>query len=325
MNLPFVSVVIPTYERNFVLCDTINEVLKQDYPNFEIIVADQTQKHSSDAEKFLQALKNEKKVNRIILPVPSTTRSKNIAIKAAKGEIVLILDDDVLIPSVSFIQNHVKMYRDETVGGVAGKIINGSEKSLQNKAKHILKNIYEFCYDGLADPTRRKYKNYRINGRFAGKILPTGAFVVNQDLIGEADIEVFAGANSSFRKRVLEEIGLFDETFRGNAHREESDLSLRVIKHGYKIIYTGEAEIIHLMSLRGGSRSRIGVEWYSDYFFNNAYFFYKHFNSLLTPFLFLHLVVKILRAIKDYKFKALTLILSSVREGYTKAKKPTSL
>jgi glycosyltransferase involved in cell wall biosynthesis len=46
MNFPSISVIIPTYRREEPLKDTLDDLLKQDYPNFEVLVIDQTATHS---------------------------------------------------------------------------------------------------------------------------------------------------------------------------------------------------------------------------------------------------------------------------------------
>ena len=54
MNLPLISVIIPTYNREQVLRETLAEVLQQTYPNFEVLVVDQTpthEPHSSGSER----------------------------------------------------------------------------------------------------------------------------------------------------------------------------------------------------------------------------------------------------------------------------------
>ena len=52
-NSPLISVVIPTYRREKMLCDSIQDVLQQDYPNFEVLVVDQTGDHQPETQTFL--------------------------------------------------------------------------------------------------------------------------------------------------------------------------------------------------------------------------------------------------------------------------------
>ena len=54
MNLPSISVVIPTYEREEPLVDTIADVIKQDYPKFEVLVIDQPVSHKPETQVYLE-------------------------------------------------------------------------------------------------------------------------------------------------------------------------------------------------------------------------------------------------------------------------------
>jgi hypothetical protein len=53
----------------------------------------------------------------------------------------------------------------------------------------------------------------------------------------------FITADIAYRRSVLEEVGGFDERFR-RAYREDADLALRVLAHGYSIV-EGERTVLH--------------------------------------------------------------------------------
>jgi GT2 family glycosyltransferase len=91
----------------------------------------------------------------------------------------------------------------------------------------------------------------------------------------------------SFRKQVILDVGGFDEQFRGNAMREETDFSLRVVRGGWRIVYEPNAELTHLALGGGGSRTADRLNWYRDFFFNESYFFLKHFPKAYLPLLLL--------------------------------------
>ena len=48
MNKPKVSIIIPTYKRPNCLSRAVDSVLKQDYPNKEIVVVDDNEPSSYD-------------------------------------------------------------------------------------------------------------------------------------------------------------------------------------------------------------------------------------------------------------------------------------
>jgi len=93
--------------------------------------------------------------------------------------------------------------------------------------------------------------------------------------------------NASWKKSVLDQIGVFDENFTGPI-REDSDLSLRTIKAGFKIIFDPKAEVIHKKVDSGGFRKSEGrLEWYKGFFKSETYFFLKHYPIYLLPFILL--------------------------------------
>ena len=92
---PLISVIIPTYNRENLLKDTILSVLIQTYKNFELIIVDD---YSKDNTK--RAVENFKDSRIIYLrhdknKGPAATR--NTGIKRAAGDYIFLLDDDDLI------------------------------------------------------------------------------------------------------------------------------------------------------------------------------------------------------------------------------------
>ena len=53
MNWPNISVVIPTYGREEVLCQTLRDVLASRPEPTEVVVVDQTPRHEDQTEEFL--------------------------------------------------------------------------------------------------------------------------------------------------------------------------------------------------------------------------------------------------------------------------------
>lgn len=95
-HTPLVSVIIPTYNRADLLRDAIASVLAQDYPNVEVIVADDgSTDHTADVVASFGS-----RLTYLALPhrgLPAATR--NAAIAAAAGEYIAFLDSDDLFLS----------------------------------------------------------------------------------------------------------------------------------------------------------------------------------------------------------------------------------
>ena len=226
---PFISVVIPTYGREAVLCDSIKSVLAQDYPAFELIVVDQTQNHEPATQSFLDQLANEGKIRLYKVSWASLPGARNYAIERAKGSIFLFLDDDVELPE-GCLAAHAKGYEGRPeVGAIAGRVFDRM-KLTESKKPEI-----ETLPPEAMDPGIAWYHIDLVHTTKPQRVLTA------------------RGCNMSFRRSVFEEHGLrFDERFQGSAVREESDFCLRVRKTGLIIWYEPAAHLVHLGEETGG-------------------------------------------------------------------------
>lgn len=85
-----VSVVIPTYNRMGIICDAIDSVLSQTYPNMEVIVVD-----DGSTDKTLDVLgKYENKIKVISQDNKGCSAARNQGIKSCTGEYIAFLDSD---------------------------------------------------------------------------------------------------------------------------------------------------------------------------------------------------------------------------------------
>lgn len=99
---PKVTVVIPTLNRYVYLKDVLSDLEKQDYPNFEVIVIDQSEPFQ---ENFYASFHLDLKL--IYQKEKALWLARNTAIKQAKGDYLLLFDDDSRVDS-NWINNHLK-------------------------------------------------------------------------------------------------------------------------------------------------------------------------------------------------------------------------
>ena len=120
MGRPKVSVVIPTYKRGRLLSHVFEGLKNQSFSDFEVIVI---LRPSDDCTKDVIAEHSKSLGIKLFLQYKGHfTDALNIGLQNASGEILLFLDDDA-IPFRDLIQNHVELYTDVDVGGVAGDVI----------------------------------------------------------------------------------------------------------------------------------------------------------------------------------------------------------
>ncbi|WP_348810505.1 glycosyltransferase family 2 protein [Flavobacterium maritimum] len=99
---PLVSVVIPTLNRYIYLKDVLRDLEKQTYKNFEVIVVDQTDAFRAEFYQGWQLdLKHRFQEEKALW------RARNEAIQSAKGDYILLYDDDSLVDEY-WIEAHLK-------------------------------------------------------------------------------------------------------------------------------------------------------------------------------------------------------------------------
>lgn len=250
-SFPALSVVIPTLNRAEAVVDAVQDLLQQQYPNFEIIVVDGSSEENTSLRDLAM---REQRLRVIRVPSRGTCFARNTGVSNASGDIIVFTDDDVRIENREFLAAHASCYRDSGVGGVGGRVLD---------------------------------RNVGLNREQSGPVCtvtPTGRIYGNASSTVRQDINAPRGGNMSYRRSAITDAGPFDVQFRGNAMREETDFSLRVVKAGWRIVYEPAATLVHL-ALAGGSRSADRLTWYRDFFFNESYFFLKHFSRAYLPLL----------------------------------------
>jgi glycosyltransferase involved in cell wall biosynthesis len=109
-STPCISVIIPTYNRCWILKEAIDSVLSQEYTDFEIIVVDDG---SNDATAALLSTYGDQ-ITTIYQGNSGVSAARNAGILMAKGKYVAFLDsDDMWLPEklscqVDFFQSHAE-------------------------------------------------------------------------------------------------------------------------------------------------------------------------------------------------------------------------
>ena len=225
-NAPLASVIIPTYNREQQLVDTIEYVLGNTYPAFELIVVDQTEEHKEEVAEKLNALQSDDRFQYVQLPIANLPLARNVGLHVSQGEIIVFIDDDVELDT-DFIAAHVTQYESDDVAAVGGRIIDRGTR-VEDKSGDSTPGQLE------PDGTRTPY------------------FWKEQP----ATIGWGMGCNMSFRRSVLDEIGGFDERYTGIAKNEEIDVFSRLQQAEYRVTFAPDARVIHLNAASGGCRSR---------------------------------------------------------------------
>jgi glycosyltransferase involved in cell wall biosynthesis len=200
--MPELSVVIPTYNRLETLELVIPTLLAQDLApgDFELLVCDS---NSSDGTAEYLAQVHAEHPNVRHLPGPYTGRAaaRNAGIDAARGEIVLFNDSDILA-SPDLLSQHLRHHRAQKNVAVVGL-----EVQVKDVADYEFKRDHPQARGFLHKPTRKR--------------LPWLYFLTG---------------NASVRRDDLLRVGKFDESFTGYGH-EDLELGYRLERAGIAILY----------------------------------------------------------------------------------------
>jgi GT2 family glycosyltransferase len=176
------------------------------------------------------------------------TRSRNIGLMEASGEIIAFIDDDAFVHE-GWLSNIVAPYADPAVAAVGGRVVQGTR------------------------PPEPWVEISKI-----GKLMPDGELYAGFDTDSRRILEVdhMMGCNMSFRAAVIAELGGFRDDFPGTEVCEESDMSLRVRRLGHKILFNPGAVVTHIGAPQfKGRRFDARYNYYAGH--NNALLLIRNF------------------------------------------------
>jgi GT2 family glycosyltransferase len=210
-----ISVVIPTYQRERVLLETIDYLLELEPGPAEIVIVDQTRDHEPDTQLALAELETAGRICWIRLSQPSITHAMNVGLQKARSEIVLFLDDDI-IPGADLISSHTRAHATRDCDIVAGQVLQPGETP-------------------VTDEQSTKGFSFRSNrGQFITELM---------------------GGNFSIKRELALALGGFDENFVHVAYRFEAEFAARARAADERIWFEPAASIHHLKSKSGGTRA----------------------------------------------------------------------
>ncbi|HEY1286020.1 MAG TPA: glycosyltransferase [Solirubrobacterales bacterium] len=226
---PTVSVVIPTRNRPGSALETLETVLRSNYPpdRYEVIVVD----NASGADERVDLAGVEPpagtRVRMLAEPAPGGSNARNAGLHAATGEIVAFCDDDVLVDPNWIASLALAFEVGDRVGGVAGLTL---PRELDTPA--------QVWYEGFAS-ANRGHDLRVLDRRDPPPDRPLFPFTVG---------DLGSGENFAFRRELLIQLGGFDPSL-GSATPthggEDVEAMLRVLLADRQVIYQPRAIVRH--------------------------------------------------------------------------------
>lgn len=238
------SIIIPTFNRPLELKNCIQSILRQTIKPNELIIMDDG--YTSELPLEVECKKAgiryvyHKKEQR------GLTRSRNIGVSMAQSDIIFFFDDDVVL-SPSYLEEILKIYRDDSsgaVGGVGGVITNFSHLGFIGYIRQFVEGFF------------------MISGFKEGRVLPSG-FCVNFAESGFpvksiSPVDFLPGCAMSFRKTIFQEFSFDTKRYLNYGYGEDKDFTFRVSRR-YALIINPGAKLEHLQSphMRSDKRQRV--------------------------------------------------------------------
>jgi len=289
-----ISIIIVNYNRKDLLKNCLDAVRTQSFKDIEIIVVDNgSSDGSSDMARadypWVKLIENKENL--------FFCKANNQGIEAAKGDLILCLNNDCILDKDYLKEAVISFNVDEKIGMVSGKIFRMDRKTIDSTGLFVARNRKPL-ERGYGKPDKGQYDN------------PGYIFGVS-------------GSCMLMKKIMLDDIrdenGYFDETF--EMYYEDLDLCWRARKKGWKAYYNPKAMAYHArggtsITCGGGNRRPgLNLAYIEDNlkkkYIRNRYKCMKK-NDTLSGFI-AHLPFILLYEIKMYFYIIGNFILTSMR------------
>jgi peptidoglycan/xylan/chitin deacetylase (PgdA/CDA1 family)/spore germination protein YaaH/GT2 family glycosyltransferase len=200
---PTVSVIIPAWNEERVIADSVTRVLASDYPALQVIVADDGSKDGTSAV-VRAAFADDPRVTLLTLVNGGKAAALNRALRDATGEIVIALDADTQFEPLT-IRRLARWFADPAIGAVAGDARVGNRVNLVTRWQAV-----EYI---------------------------TAQNLERRALAGFEAMTVVPGAVGAWRRAALDAVGGYPE----DTLAEDQDLTIAIQRAGWRVTYDPRA------------------------------------------------------------------------------------
>lgn len=202
-SFPLISLIVPAFNEEITLKNSIQSLMELDYPNYEIIVIDDGSTDGTlDIAKEFQKSKKVTVIHQNNLGKPNAL---NNGIRNSTGEIIVTVDADTNLKKDALKKISARFVKDNQIGAVAGNVKVIPENSLMN-------------------------------------IIQGTEYTVGINLVRKAQsmlgcVMIVPGPIAALKREAVEKVGSFsNDTF-----AEDFDITMKILEQGYKVEYEDTA------------------------------------------------------------------------------------
>ncbi|MCB0688334.1 MAG: glycosyltransferase family 2 protein, partial [Saprospiraceae bacterium] len=190
------------------------------------------------------------------------SKANNLGIGKSKGEYVLLLNPDTILQedTLELCVDYMESHGD--AGALGCRMIDGSGHYLPESKR------------GFPSPRVALFKSLGLSALFPKSGYFNAYYLGDLDEFKINEVDVLTGAFMLIRRKAIDACGLLDEDF--FMYGEDIDLSYRIKKEGYKIIYFPLTTIIHF---KGESTKKQTVAYVKRFYGAMQIFANKHYQG----------------------------------------------
>jgi GT2 family glycosyltransferase len=244
---PTVTVVVPTLAADETLAACLDSLAHQTFTDFEVVVVDNSGRRSVQPRERVRVIANDRNVG--------FGAAVNQAFHASTAPFVAVLNDDATADPRWLEALLTAVEERPDVGLCASQVRMAGDGRLDSAGMSL-------CRDG--------------SSKQRGHLEPPESYARLQETL------LPSGAAAFYRREMLDEIGLFDESF--FLYCEDTDLGLRARWAAWECLYVPEAVVEHRYSHSAGKASGLKAYYVER---NRLYLAVKNFpisDLLLAPF-----------------------------------------
>ena len=213
-------------------------------------------------------------------------KASNSALKEAKGDYVLFLNPDTIVPEDCFEKCLAFFASNEKVGALGVRMLDGSGQFLKESKR------------GFPSPLTSLFKMTGLANLFTSSPLFARYYAGHLKEHQNAEVEVLAGAFMMLSKKAIAATGGFDEAF--FMYGEDVDLSYRIKQAGMANFYFAETTILHF---KGESTQKMSADYSKHFYGAMLLFVKKHYGGQKATLFFMQNAIALSRALASFKKK----------------------
>jgi GT2 family glycosyltransferase len=227
-HAPLASVIVVCWNSAAVLGRCLDQLLAQDYPNYEVVVVDDGSEDET-AEIAQRAAAASARMRLVRSAVNrGCPHARNLGLREARGEVIAFVDADGYA-AVDWLSAIVAaLDTDDTIGGVASTVFFDANPMVLNGAGGTVNR------QGWA-------ADLCMNESYERAELPAEALYP-------------MGCGMAFRRAAIERVGQFDDRMLN--YYDDVDYGIRLWRAGYRVVVAPDAWIDHGFGQAGGESER---------------------------------------------------------------------